>query len=100
MRRSTTAVVYDLQPVKNRIAFLQGTLTRLTWLTTVFLTKTQPKCLGKRNVITFFYDLLFQKEEKQLDAGLDGLINKVQDLKSQIAAFIVKLETEYEMLNW
>lgn len=40
------------------------------------------------------------KEEKQLEAGLEGLITKVADLKSQIASFIVKIETEYEVLNW
>ena len=44
--------------------------------------------------------LFFQKEEKQLEAGLEGLIAKVQDLKNQIAAFIAKLEAEYETLNW
>ncbi|KAL8589020.1 hypothetical protein ACOMHN_048001 [Nucella lapillus] len=40
------------------------------------------------------------KEEKQLEAGLEGMIVKVQDLKNQIASFIAKLEAEYETLNW
>lgn len=40
------------------------------------------------------------KEEKQLEASLDGLIAKVQDLKNQLAAFLAKLETEYETMNW
>lgn len=40
------------------------------------------------------------KEEKQLEASLDGLIAKVQDLKNQMAAFLAKLETEYETMNW
>jgi mediator of RNA polymerase II transcription subunit 8 len=44
--------------------------------------------------------MFLQKEEKQLEASLDALITKVADIKNQIAAFIVKLENEYETLNW
>lgn len=41
-----------------------------------------------------------QREEKQLDAALEAIILRVNDLKSSIAAMIYKLEHEYETLNW
>ena len=41
-----------------------------------------------------------QREEKQLDSSLEVLIQRVQEVKSNIAAFLMKLEHEYETLNW
>ncbi|XP_071053833.1 mediator of RNA polymerase II transcription subunit 8 [Onthophagus taurus] len=41
-----------------------------------------------------------QREEKQLESALDSLIQRVNDLKSSIAAMIFKVENEYETLNW
>ncbi|XP_063985357.1 mediator of RNA polymerase II transcription subunit 8 [Diachasmimorpha longicaudata] len=41
-----------------------------------------------------------QREEKQLDAALDAIIMRVNDLKTAIASMIFKLEHEYETLNW
>ena len=44
--------------------------------------------------------MLLQREEKQLDSSLEVLIQRVQEVKSNIAAFLMKLEHEYETLNW
>ncbi|KAK3584908.1 hypothetical protein CHS0354_021781 [Potamilus streckersoni] len=41
-----------------------------------------------------------QKEEKQLEQSLEGLIQRVQELKNAIQMFLFKLEHEYETLNW
>lgn len=41
-----------------------------------------------------------QREERQLESSIDALIQRVQDVKASIAAFIFKLETEYQTLNW
>ncbi|XP_052080141.1 mediator of RNA polymerase II transcription subunit 8-B-like [Mytilus californianus] len=41
-----------------------------------------------------------QKEEKQLEATVDALIHRVQDIKNSIASFLFKLENEYQTLNW
>lgn len=41
-----------------------------------------------------------QKEKKQLDNALDALIQRVQDMKNSIAAFLAKLENEYQHMNW
>ncbi|XP_034946162.1 mediator of RNA polymerase II transcription subunit 8 [Chelonus insularis] len=41
-----------------------------------------------------------QREEKQLEAALDAIIMRVNDLKNSIASMIFKLEHEYETLNW
>ncbi|KAK2579793.1 hypothetical protein KPH14_012185 [Odynerus spinipes] len=41
-----------------------------------------------------------QREEKQLDAALEAIIMRVNDLKTAIASMIFKLEHEYETLNW
>ncbi|XP_014668481.1 PREDICTED: mediator of RNA polymerase II transcription subunit 8-like [Priapulus caudatus] len=41
-----------------------------------------------------------QREEKVLEATTDALVSRVQDLKNAIAAFLVKLETESEILTW
>lgn len=41
-----------------------------------------------------------QREEKQLEATLQAIINRVNDLKIAIQALITKLETEYETINW
>ncbi|XP_059475626.1 mediator of RNA polymerase II transcription subunit 8 [Neocloeon triangulifer] len=41
-----------------------------------------------------------QREEKQQDAVLEAIINKVNDLKTSIGAMIFKVENEYETLNW
>ncbi|XP_065363376.1 mediator of RNA polymerase II transcription subunit 8 [Calliphora vicina] len=40
------------------------------------------------------------REEKQLDATLDAVLNRLNDLKMSIGAMIHKLETEYETINW
>ncbi|XP_048394772.1 mediator of RNA polymerase II transcription subunit 8 isoform X1 [Stegostoma tigrinum] len=40
------------------------------------------------------------QEEKQLEASLDAIISRVADLKSSLAAFILKLENEFERMNW
>ncbi|XP_052754662.1 mediator of RNA polymerase II transcription subunit 8 [Galleria mellonella] len=41
-----------------------------------------------------------QREEKQLEATLQAILNKVNDLKGAIQALITKLETEHETINW
>ncbi len=35
-----------------------------------------------------------------MDATLDVLIQRVAEVKNNIAAFLMKLEHEYETLNW
>lgn len=40
------------------------------------------------------------REEKLLEASVDALGQRCQDLKNSIAAFIFKLEHEYETLHW
>ncbi|XP_060073506.1 mediator of RNA polymerase II transcription subunit 8-B-like [Ylistrum balloti] len=41
-----------------------------------------------------------QKEEKQLEFALDALIQRVQDLKNSLTAFLSKLENEYQTMSW
>ncbi|XP_069126649.1 mediator of RNA polymerase II transcription subunit 8-B-like isoform X2 [Argopecten irradians] len=41
-----------------------------------------------------------QKEEKQLELALDALIQRVQDLKNSLSAFLAKLENEYQTMSW
>lgn len=41
-----------------------------------------------------------QREEKQLESSLETLIGQVSDIKNSLAAFIHKLENEYERLTW
>ncbi|KAI8501345.1 mediator of RNA polymerase II transcription subunit 8 [Branchiostoma belcheri] len=41
-----------------------------------------------------------QREEKQLEAGLDALIVRVKDLRDSIHAFLMKLEHEHQTLQW
>lgn len=41
-----------------------------------------------------------QREEKQLESALDAIIQKVNDLKQAIASMILKIENEYETMNW
>ncbi|XP_008843576.1 mediator of RNA polymerase II transcription subunit 8 isoform X10 [Nannospalax galili] len=41
-----------------------------------------------------------QREEKQLEASLDALLNQVADLKNSLGSFIYKLENEYDRLTW
>ncbi|XP_064625327.1 mediator of RNA polymerase II transcription subunit 8-like [Lineus longissimus] len=41
-----------------------------------------------------------QREEKQLEASLDAITQKVRDLKNSLTTFLLKLEHEYEVLNW
>lgn len=41
-----------------------------------------------------------QREEKQQDAALEAIIMRVNDLKNSIGSMLVKLEHEYETLNW
>lgn len=40
------------------------------------------------------------REEKHLESALDGIIQRVNDLKTSLAAMIYKVENEYETLNW
>ncbi|KAG8507618.1 Mediator of RNA polymerase II transcription subunit 8, partial [Galemys pyrenaicus] len=40
------------------------------------------------------------REEKQLEASLDALLNQVGDLKNSLGSFIYKLENEYDRLTW
>lgn len=41
-----------------------------------------------------------QREEKQLEASLETILLRVNDLKNSIAAMIFKLENESDNLNW
>lgn len=41
-----------------------------------------------------------QKEEKQLELSVEALIQRVSELKNSIAAFLVKLEHEYDKMSW
>lgn len=41
-----------------------------------------------------------QREEKQLEVTLQAILTRVNDLKNAISAMILKLETEYETINW
>ena len=41
-----------------------------------------------------------QREEKQLEAVLEVIINRLNDLKHSIGAMIHKLENEYETIHW
>lgn len=41
-----------------------------------------------------------QREEKQLEAALDAIIQRVNDLKSSLLSMIYKVENEYETMNW
>ncbi|KAG5896437.1 hypothetical protein JTB14_022516 [Gonioctena quinquepunctata] len=41
-----------------------------------------------------------QREEKQLESALESIIQRVNDLKQSIASMIMKIETEYETINW
>lgn len=41
-----------------------------------------------------------QREEKQLEATLQAILNRVNDLKAAIQGLITKLETEYETIHW
>lgn len=43
---------------------------------------------------------MMDREDKMLEASVDALMLRCQDLKSSIAAFIYKLESEYETLHW
>ncbi|XP_029425364.1 mediator of RNA polymerase II transcription subunit 8 isoform X3 [Nannospalax galili] len=45
-------------------------------------------------------DLATEREEKQLEASLDALLNQVADLKNSLGSFIYKLENEYDRLTW
>lgn len=41
-----------------------------------------------------------QREEKQLEALIDAVLNRLNDLKHSIGAMIHKIETEFEIINW
>ncbi|ELU16221.1 hypothetical protein CAPTEDRAFT_226423 [Capitella teleta] len=41
-----------------------------------------------------------QREEKQMDATIDALIQRVGEIKTTIAQFIMKLEHEYTTMTW
>lgn len=66
------------------------------------------KRLQKSEIFIFFlYFLNFkfkkqemQREEKQLESLIDAVINRLNDLKHSIGAMILKIETEYETINW
>ncbi|XP_013781668.1 mediator of RNA polymerase II transcription subunit 8-B-like [Limulus polyphemus] len=40
------------------------------------------------------------REEKALEAAIDALISRTQDVKNSLTSFLMKLETEYETINW
>lgn len=40
------------------------------------------------------------REDTILEASVDTLISRCQELKQSIASFIIKLETEYDHMNW
>lgn len=41
-----------------------------------------------------------QREEKQLEASLEAIIQRVNDLKNSLMSMIYKVENEYETMNW
>lgn len=41
-----------------------------------------------------------QREEKQLDSALETIIQRVNDLKQSLASMILKVENEYDTMNW
>ena len=41
-----------------------------------------------------------QREEKQLEALIDSVLNRLNDIKMSIGLMIHKIETEYETINW
>lgn len=41
-----------------------------------------------------------QREEKQLEAALDALLQRINDLKTSIRTLLFRLENEYASLNW
>lgn len=41
-----------------------------------------------------------QREEKQLESALESIIQRVNDLKQSIASMILKVENEYDTMNW
>lgn len=41
-----------------------------------------------------------QREEKQLEALIDAVLSRLNDLKRSISSMIFKIETEYETINW
>lgn len=41
-----------------------------------------------------------QREEKQLEASLENISQRITDLKTSIGAMIMKIENEYETINW
>ena len=47
-----------------------------------------------------WYLFILQREEKQLDASVEALIQQASDIKNSIGAFLWKLENEYEQINW
>lgn len=43
---------------------------------------------------------MMQREEKQLESLIDAVLNRLNELKMSIGAMILKIETEYETINW
>lgn len=41
-----------------------------------------------------------EREEKILDAALDAMISRCQEIKNSLTAFIIRLETDYNNLDW
>lgn len=41
-----------------------------------------------------------QREEKQLEAALEAMIQRVNDLKNSLLSMTYKVENEYETMNW
>ena len=44
--------------------------------------------------------LKMQREEKQLEAALDALLQRINDLKTSIRTLLFRLENEYGTLSW
>lgn len=41
-----------------------------------------------------------QREEKQLESLIEAVLNRLNDLKQSIGAMTLKIETEFEIINW
>lgn len=41
-----------------------------------------------------------QREEKQMDATIDAVLNRLTDIKGSISALLFKLDHEHETINW
>lgn len=41
-----------------------------------------------------------QREEKQMDATIDAVLNRLADIRRSIVALIMKIEIEHQTINW